>query len=129
MRGRFGSRRAQRGMTFISWVVVFAVAGLFALVIMKLIPIYIEHNAIRSAMKAAAAELPAASSVRSAQVAMAKRLGVNDVDVVEAEDFELVKDGPQTYLEIEYEARTGLFGNISLVVGFSESFELGGSSD
>jgi hypothetical protein len=127
-RDRIRTGRDQRGLTFISWVVLFAVIGFFALIIMKLVPIYIEHNAVRSAMKATADELPPASSTRAAHVAMAKRLGVNDVDVVKAEDFQLVKDGPSTYLEVEYEARTGVFGNISIVVTFTESFQLGGSA-
>lgn len=116
----------QRGLTMISWVVIFALIGFIAMVIIKLVPVYIEHGGIKSAMKGVAEELGPTASLSAVRTSLTRRMGVDNITVVEPADFELIKDGETTYLELVYEARTPLFGNISLVVEFQESYEMGG---
>lgn len=117
--------KQQAGMTMISWMVVIAVAGTFALVIMKLIPIYLDHAGVKAAMKGVAAEFPATASPVVIRSAMQRRLGMNNVTTVDEDQFEILRDGETAYLEVVYEAKTSLFGNISLVVDFEESYEMG----
>lgn len=117
--------KQQAGLTMISWVVVLAVAGTILLIVMKLVPVYMDHNAIRSGMKSVAAEFPPNASQTVVRQAMQKRLSMNNVTTVHYEQFEVLRDGDAAYLEIVYEAKTSLFGNISLVVDFEESFEMG----
>ena len=43
-------KRTQRGMTLIGFIIVLAVVGIFAYVAMKLVPMYSEYYAVKSAL-------------------------------------------------------------------------------
>ena len=118
----------QRGFTLIGLMLVFAVIGFFALIFMRLLPVYMEDNAISTAVAAVAAELPASASITEARKAFGKRLDINNVKAVVPNDLVLGGEGAVRTLVIEYEGRAPFISNISFVVDFYHEAGLGGAA-
>jgi len=116
----------QRGLSFISLMVIFTLVGFIAVVVMRLVPVYMDDNSIRSAMKSVAEESPPNASLAEVRKRIGKVLDVNGVSIVKPADFGLTKDGETTVVFIEYEARAPLIANISLVIDFEHEAALGG---
>jgi len=118
-----------RGMTLMSFVVVLALVGFFALVAMKLFPMYSEYFNLKSVMKEYAAQ-PNSASIPPAQMysELNRRFGIAYVSSVEKEHIKIVREGGQTKLNIAYEVRTPLFGNLDVVGNFDNTVELSGRS-
>lgn len=114
----------QKGMTFIGWVIVLAIIGFFAMVVIKLVPIYLEYQSVVSAMQAVAAEDNRTPG--EIRASLGKKLDINNVTVVKAADFEILREDGGITLAIEYEARTNFVANIDIVVNFSKAVELKG---
>jgi putative transposon-encoded protein len=56
-----------------------------------------------------------------------RRLSIDDVQHVKKNNIEITRDGRKFVVEVNYEARVHLFGNIDLVARFSNNrVELGG---
>ena len=118
----------QRGFTLIGLMIVFAVIGFFALIGMRLLPVYMEDNAIRGAVESVAAEMPPTASIIQARKSFSKRLEINSVKAVVANDLMLGGEGGVRTLVIEYEGRAPFISNISFVVDFYHEAALGGAA-
>lgn len=116
----------QRGMTFLGYVIVLGVIGFFAIMIMKLVPIYIEHQAVVAALNAVSQQ-PATSTAQNIRSSIDKRFAVDNVTVIKASDFRINRAKGKTVVSIDYEAKTSFIGNLYLMVKFSESVELKGN--
>lgn len=101
--------------------------GFASLVTMKLVPIYLAEMAIQRVVGATARD-PGNSGVSLPELrrAMKTRWDVEGITTLDVEDVKLVKHGPGRALTYDYEARTELFSNISLVVSFKEKFPMKG---
>ena len=119
----------QRGLAFFSIMIIFAVVGFAAVIAMRLLPLYLDDNAILGAMKAAAAEFPPNASLIAVRRSIAKNLEINNVSVVKAVDFMLVKDHDVGVIVLEYEARTAFVANIDFAVTFEHEVPLGGPAN
>jgi hypothetical protein len=119
---------AQRGFTLIGLMMVFAVVGFFALIIMRLLPVYMEDNAIKGAVFSVAAELPPTASIGEARKAFGKRLEINDVKAVVPGDLVMGGEAGVRALVVEYEGRAPFISNISFVVDFYHEAPLGGAA-
>lgn len=115
----------QGGFTLIGLMLVFAVVGFFALIFMRLLPVYMEFNAVKGAVTSVAAELPATGSITDARRAFQKRLEINDVKTVVANDLMLGGEGGIRTLVIEYEGRAPFISNISFVIDFYHEAVMG----
>jgi type II secretory pathway component PulJ len=118
----------QRGFTLIGLMMMFAVIGFFALIVMRLLPVYMEDNAISGAVVSVAAEMPATASILEARKAFGKRLEINNVKAVVPNDLTLGGEGGIRTLVIEYEGRAPFINNISFVVDFYHEAALGGAA-
>lgn len=122
----------QKGITLMSFVIVLVVVGFFALVAMKLFPIYSEYNNLRGVMKEFSAQ-PNAASLSPAQVQaeLDRRFNIAYVESVKKEHIKLQRTGTITQLNIAYEVRRPLFGNLDVVASFDNTVTLSGkpSSD
>jgi|SRR5690606_16986101 len=112
-------RSKQTGMTMIGWIMTLVVIGFFALFAIRLIPVFLEYQAIASTMNALTEE-PASSAV-DIQRSIDKRLDVNAVDVVKARDFKISKSETGLEVSIEYDAQTDFIANIDLLVHFEKT--------
>jgi hypothetical protein len=123
-------RHRQRGMTAISLAVIILVVLFFALVAIRLFPIYLENFKVESHLKNLAADRNIKTmSDRQILDTLTKRFDIDDVTNVTQDDIYIERNadkGGGMTLSAEYEVRTPMLGNVDLVVSFTDQVEVGG---
>jgi Tfp pilus assembly protein FimT len=123
--------RKQKGMTLMSFIIVLAVMGFFGLIAMKLFPMYSEYNNLKSAMKELAAQPNSASlTLAQVQAELSRRFNIAYVESVNLkEDVKIIRGaGRSAQLNIAYEVRRPMFGNLDVVGKFDHTVDLNGTS-
>lgn len=118
-----------RGITLMSFLIVLVVVGFFALVIMKLFPMYSEYFSLKGVMDEYAAQ-PNSAAIPTAQMHndLNRRFGIAYIDSVEKEHIKVVREGGVSRLNIAYEVRVPLFANLDVVGKFDNTVDLSGRS-
>jgi len=115
----------QRGMTGTGWLVVLALIGFFSMLIMKLAPVYMEHYSIKTVLASLENEpMITKKSVRDIKRLIKKRLTVNGVYEMDKDALKIKKQGGVMKIEITYEVRKHMMGNVDALVSFSDKLEL-----
>lgn len=112
----------QRGLTMFGFLFVAVVLIFVAMLAMKLVPAYIEFFSVKKILATMGQE----SEIRSRSNAeirsdFSRRTAAGYVSVVKPEDLSIDRRGGVPVITAEYEFRTKLVGNVSLVVDFSAS--------
>ncbi|MEN4904954.1 DUF4845 domain-containing protein [Luteimonas sp. TWI1416] len=112
-------KRTQRGITLLGFVVVLALVGFFAYVGMKLFPMYSEYYSVRSALKGLAAE-PGIASADTARIRelFFRRLQISYAETVKPQDVTITRVPEGLRMDVNYEARKALIGNLDVVGRF-----------
>lgn len=115
----------QRGMTPIGWIFVFLLIAFFTLIALKLVPIYLDSFTIGSVISDLKKE-PGIADKNPRQVVaiIEKRLDINMVKGITADDIFVEKVGDTLSISAEYEVRENLFANVDVVVSFNKSVEV-----
>jgi hypothetical protein len=119
----------QTGLTFISLLLLLMMLGFFALLALRLGPVYLENYTIRSVLQGIKQQ-PGLDeqSPQAIRAMIAKRLYVNEVrrfDNQQGREYLTIKRH-DNYLtvSIDYEVRQHILGNVDAMVSFSDSVEL-----
>lgn len=124
-------RARQSGITLLGFVIVLAVAGIFAFVGMKLFPAYSEYYNVVSAMEQIARE-PGSARWSPAEIltSLEKRMYVNYVDerFVNKRSFQIKRAGSGYTLSVKYERREPMVYNIDYVAKFERTVQIGNNS-
>ncbi len=115
-------KQSQRGLTMFGFLFVAIVLVAIAMLAMKLVPAYIEFFSVKQilATMGQSAELKSMSN-GDIRKDFQKRASVGYVTVVKPEDLFVDRSSGAPVVTAEYEYRTKLVGNVSLVVDFSAS--------
>ena len=120
-------KRTQRGMTLLSFVIVLAVVGFAAYVGMKLFPMYSEYYSVKQALKGLQAE-PGIANRDPAKIKdlFFRRLYISYSENVKPENVKLQRsqDGPGWDMDVSYEVRKELVGNLDVVGKFHANEKL-----
>ncbi|MEW6590163.1 MAG: DUF4845 domain-containing protein [Pseudomonadota bacterium] len=112
----------QRGLSMFGFLFVAILLVMVAMVAMKVVPAYIEFFSVKKILNAMGqdADLKGKSNaeIRSD---FSRRASVDYVTVVKPEDLSVDRNGGVPVISVDYEFRTKLVGNVSLVVDFSAS--------
>jgi hypothetical protein len=120
-------RNRQAGLGLWGWIFVLGVIGFVSMVVLKLVPIYLAEMSIERVVKATAEDPGNASQpLGELRKAMRTRWDVEGIDTLSVNDVTIVKSGNGRALAYDYEARTDLFANISLVVHFEKTYNMPG---
>jgi hypothetical protein len=112
----------QRGMTAIGWLIVLVLVLFFAIVLMKLVPVYIDGYKVYSSLESLEADDSAhGKSPLELRKLLMKRLDINMVTDVGKDDISFSRDRNGTRVEVDYEARRQLFGNMYVVIVFNKA--------
>lgn len=120
-------KQRQQGMTFLGYVIVLGIIGFFAVMAMKLAPIYLEYQSVVRIMNNVAQESPAATPPRSIRDSIQKQFDVNNIDRVSGSEIEVKRDKGTTIISIDYEARTKFVGRLWFLMLFDHSVMLSGA--
>lgn len=113
----------QRGMTLTSFLTVLIVVGFFLYIGMKLFPMYQEFYAVKTSMKALAKE-PGTSDPSRAQELFFKRMDMNYSDSVKRDNIKFDRIDGGVRMNVSYEVRRPLVGNLDIVGRFENSQDL-----
>lgn len=117
-------RHSQKGASFFGWLAVIALL-IFALVIaMKLVPIYMDHYALRN-MVTSINEDPSIKirSIRDLTAHIDKGMQINSIrDINAKEAIKVTASGNDAYtVVIKYEQRAPMLKTVDLLVHFDET--------
>ena len=122
-----GIRSRQRGMTAIGWLIVLGLIAFFALLVLRLAPIYLNHYKIVGSLESLKQEpYIGQKPLPEIQKLLLRRFDINSVDLAPlAKDSVSIqnKQGRLT-VRVQYEHRTGIVGNVDAVVRFDDSIEI-----
>lgn len=112
----------QRGLTMFGFLFVAVILVMLAMLAMKLVPAYVEFFSVKKILAAMGQE----SELRSKSNAdirsdFMRRASAGYVSVVKQDDLAIDRHNGVPVISVEYEFRTKLVGNVSLVVDFSAS--------
>ncbi|MFW5442799.1 MAG: DUF4845 domain-containing protein [Methylococcaceae bacterium] len=120
------SPKHQHGLTFLSILLILGIIAFFVLLTLKIAPIYMNHSKVKNALSAVESMVDVeALSKNEIRSSLSKRFGMNYVEKVEKDDITITKHGEYLKVEIEYERVEKVVGNLSVLVEFYESFEVG----
>ena len=114
--------KQQQGMTAIGFVLIIGMIAFFTAIGVKLIPMYIEYYSVTSILKTIQGEPETASrSAAEIEETILKRFNINEIHRVTKDNITITKEGKKVIIEIAYEARVSLFGNIDIVGDFKDN--------
>ncbi|WP_083218407.1 DUF4845 domain-containing protein [Candidatus Thiodiazotropha endoloripes] len=119
------SIKKQRGITFISWLVILIVAGFLVLVGIKITPVYIDHFAVKSALESVKNE-PFAERKSKVELRnmVLKRLDINSIRHVTKEHINVKRGSGSRIINVSYEVRRHIAYNAAIVMTFDETVEI-----
>jgi len=120
------SSKRQQGLTLISLIFILGLIGFFVLLTLKIVPIYMDHGKVKSALTALK-ETPNVQTLSESEIraSLAKRFNINYVYDVTPDDIKIVRHGDYLKVDIEYETVVKIAGNLSILAEFNDSFEVG----
>ena len=122
--------RKQQGITLMSFVMVLIVVGFFALIAMKLFPMYTEYHNMKAAVNAYAAEANSANKAPAqAWSDLSRRFGIAYVESVKRENVKIERagEGRGMQIKVSYEVRKPLLFNLDVVGKFEHVADLNGT--
>jgi len=122
---RLNTLKNQAGMTGLGWITVIALVLFFALMIVKLVPTYIEHYSIKTVLYSLEEEpLITQSTPKKVRELINKRLTINGVYDMDPKSIKITKESGVLTVAIAYEVRKPMFGNIDVVMSFSDEVQM-----
>lgn len=114
-------KKQQRGVTLTGLLGAAFVIAIVALLGMKVVPEYMEHRTIVSAIKKVAAGADAGTSVAQVRAAFDRQANVDYISAITGADLEVTKEAGAIVVSFAYEKRIPLFANVSLLLDFTGS--------
>lgn len=112
--------KKQKGMTAIGWLLVLMLIAIFALVGLRLVPVYLDSFKVTSSLESLANDAKGKSGVEVRKLLL-KRLDINMVNDVSADDITISRKRGGIEVEVAYEARRKLFGNLYLLIDYQRA--------
>ncbi len=115
--------KRQQGMTLIGWMFVLGLIGFFAILVIKLWPIYYESFGVKRAVAKLPSQ-PEIGSMSEEQIwrIIEKQYTIDAVTNAKRDNFNLERDkAGQNIARVKYEVRVNILFNIDAVVWFDET--------
>lgn len=119
-------KRNQQGITLISFILILAVVGFFAYILMRLFPVYTEYYSavkdIEAVTQTAGVEKESMERIRDH---LYRRFQISYVDSIDLEkNVKMFKEKDGKTLQLQYEVRRPLMYNLDFVAKFDRKFPL-----
>lgn len=118
--------RGQKGITLLGFLVILAIVGFFAFIIMRLFPVYSEYYGVLQAMKAVQVE-PGIATKTPEQIkeSLSRKFYISYVTSVKKNNIRLTRREGGYLLNVKYEVRGPLLYNLEYVATFDKTVDLG----
>lgn len=123
MRQNMLNHRNQKGMTLVSLVILLAVIGFLALIVLRMFPIYSNYYKIQGVLHSLEEERELYNLNRQQILRIIDRkLQINMVSGFKHEYFTItLKDNGNKEMTIEYDDRRDMMANVDVVVSFKDT--------
>ena len=119
------SKNKQKGLTGVSIVVLLVFFAFFAVTLLKIMPVYFDSFKVGDVVSGLKDERGLGEKPNSQIMKMIlKRLDVNMVTDVTKEDILIEKVKNEVFIDIEYQVRKPMFGNLDVIISFKKSVEV-----
>jgi len=119
------SKNNQKGLTGVSIMVLLVAIAFIAIIFLKVMPIYFDSFKVGDVVSGMTEERGLGEKSNSEITTMIlKRLDVNMVSDVTKEHVFIEKIKNAILIDVEYEVRKAMFGNLDVVVSFKKSAEV-----
>jgi len=117
-------KNKQKGMTGISIMALLILIAFVAVTLLKIMPIYFDSFKVGDVISSLKEERGLGEKSNSEITKMIlKRLDVNMVSDVTKDNVFIEKSKNQVLIDVEYEVRKPMFGNLDIIVSFKKSAE------
>ena len=120
-------RKHQAGLTMITWIVLIGMIGFIGIFGFKLFPMYMNFNAINSALTTVAKDTQSNENPAQVRSRISALFDVNSINIIKPEDVD-IKIDPDTKaltMTVDYDERTNFIANIDLVTHFAKTYRAG----
>jgi len=122
---RGNSMRRQQGMTLIGMLIVAAIAGVFLLAGIRLVPIYLEYLKGETTLREVKKDLDGSNAgPGQIRTAIERRFDIEAVTAITARDIKIERSANGYLVNADYEGRAPFLGNVYLVMDFDKSVEV-----
>lgn len=118
--------RKQKGMTVIGWVLTLVVLGFAVLIVLRLVPLYMESFKVDQALSSIIRDPSTADSSRVEIVKkFVARMSIDDVDRFDSEEkvkdsLTVEKGNGRTIIRMQYQTVAPLMGNLSILADWDK---------
>ncbi|MDH5483891.1 MAG: DUF4845 domain-containing protein [Gammaproteobacteria bacterium] len=119
--------KKQKGLTAISWIIVLGIVGVQAMLALRVIPIYLNDESIKSVMQGLETDSTAAGETpKQIRELINRRLSINGISEFEnnKEAFKFKKTTSGMDVTLNYEKRGPIFGNLEFVATFEHKIKI-----
>ena len=121
------SKNKQKGMSGVSIMVLLVAIAFIAIIFLKIMPIYFDAFKVGDVVSAMKDERGLGEKSNNEITTMIlKRLDVNMVSDVIKDDVIIEKTKDTVFIDVEYEVRKPMFGNLDVIISFKKSVEAQG---
>tara|TARA_R110001583_G_scaffold58923_11_gene175344 strand:+ start:1439 stop:1813 length:375 start_codon:yes stop_codon:yes gene_type:complete len=115
-------KHRQGGWSFLSLLVFLLVAGVFVSIGFKLVPVYTDHETLKSILLSTQNDRALMAKTKNEiELSLTKKLRINNMKLPE-KFLKITKDKGDVFLDIDYEIRIPIFMNVDAVVSFKEQY-------
>ena len=115
-------KHRQGGWSFLSLLVFLLVAGVFVSIGFKLVPVYTDHETLKSILVSTQNDRALMAKTKNEiELSLTKKLRINNMKLPE-KFLKITKDKGDVFLGIDYEIRIPIFMNVDAVVSFKEQY-------
>lgn len=121
--------QSQKGITLMGFIVVLAVVGFFAFIIMRLFPVYSEYYGVLQGLKALQVE-PGIAQKTPEQIkeSLDRKLYISYVTNVKKNNVKVTRKDGGYLVNVKYEVRGPLAYNLEYIASFDKTISLGGAA-
>ncbi len=117
----FIKKDRQSGMTYIGILLILIIFALLAVVLVRIVPLYLESFKVQSVLKSMQEDQETAKlPPDEIEKRLLSRFDINDVDHVSNEHIKISRDKGKLVVTVNYEARVPLFMNLDIIAKFND---------
>ena len=118
------NKQKQKGLTGISIMVILVAIAFIAFIFLSIMPVYFDSFKVSDVVSSMKAERGLGDkSGKEITTMILNRLDVNMVSDVTAEHIFVEKTKDDVFIDVEYEVRKKMFGNLDVIISFKKSAE------
>ncbi|WP_164880878.1 DUF4845 domain-containing protein [Aestuariirhabdus litorea] len=115
----------QRGMTTAGWMMTLALGGMILLLVFKMVPYYMDDRAIAQLLE----NMKERQGIEDADILqvrgyLSKGFQTNMIRDFDREDIEVYEADGFMKIDIEYEKRVHIAGNVDVVMSFKHNWQV-----